>query len=219
MLKPSGLPPSKGGDNRTGLGLASFVSSNAAGTYGLHVRGEDDVSYLKSGGGDWEKVTAGQQRQLRDGDRIAVGGNELCARLPRGGRKRRKRARPRGCEPASAKRARTQARAAAHEAGRDREAALLAGEKAAKKAIEAARFREGLQRGVPAAEAQQLRIDAFLERVALYLRLCPARTSDTGVKSVQHRSTWRERSIFAERLLSLPQSRSLSLLLFRAGLC
>ena len=73
-LKPSGLPPSKGGDNRTSLGLASFVSSNAAGTYGLHVRGEDDVSYLKSGSGDWEKVTAGQQRQLRDGDRIAVGG-------------------------------------------------------------------------------------------------------------------------------------------------
>ena len=66
MLKPSGLPPSKGGDNRTGLGLASFVSSNAAGSYDLHVRGEDDVSYLKSGSGDWEKVTADQQRQLRD---------------------------------------------------------------------------------------------------------------------------------------------------------
>ena len=55
MLKPSGLPPSKGGDNRTGLGLASFVSSNAAGSYDLHVRGEDDVSYLKSGSGDWER--------------------------------------------------------------------------------------------------------------------------------------------------------------------
>ena len=90
---------------------------------------------------------------------------------------------------AAAKRARTLAKAAACERGLDRDAVLLAGRKAAKKATKAARFREGLRRGVPAAEAQQLRIDAFLERVALYLRLCPARTSDTGVKSVQHRST------------------------------
>ena len=41
------------------------------------------------------------------------------------------------------------------------------------------RRRRGLRRGVPAAEAQQLRIDAFLERVALYLHFCPMRASDT----------------------------------------
>ena len=86
MLKPSGRPPNKGGDNRTDLGLASFVSSNAAGTYDLHVREGDDISYLKMSGGGWGKVAADQQRQLRDGDQLSVGGLARVLRPHPGGR-------------------------------------------------------------------------------------------------------------------------------------
>ena len=84
MLKPSGRPP----NNRTYLGSASFVSSNGAGTYDLHVRKGDDISYLKMGGGGWGKVAADQQRQLRDGDQLSVGGLVFYVRIPGGGRKR-----------------------------------------------------------------------------------------------------------------------------------
>ena len=84
MLKPSGRPP----NNRTDLGSASFVSSNAAGTYDLHVRKGDDISYLKMGGGGWGKVAADQQRQLRDGDQLSVDGLVFYVRIPGGGRKR-----------------------------------------------------------------------------------------------------------------------------------
>ena len=79
----------------------------------------------------------------------------------------------------SKKQAAALATAAAASAGKSAQEVLHAATKAAKRVEATAAFQVGKLVGEPAAVAQELRIRAFTERIALYLSCCDGRIADT----------------------------------------